>query len=114
LLKEAFLIDDACPWPIPYSNKDRTLMVPAHISLPVVLERALVLCSGQAPYIVATTSHIVDGHCVVARESDGKHIAVVSRVYNDMADRKWLLYRAVPSEVATIVASKLGASLADS
>lgn len=114
LLKETFFIDDACPWPIPYSSKDRTLMVPAHISLPVVLERALVLCSGQAPDIVATTSHMVEGQCVVGRESDGKSIAVVSRVYNDMADRKWLLYRAVPIEVATIVANKLGASLANS
>jgi hypothetical protein len=114
LLKETFFIDDACPWPIPYSSKDRTLMVPAHISLPVVLERALVLCSGQAPDIVATMSHMVEGQCVVSRDSDGKRIAVVSRVYNDMADRKWLFYRAVPIEVATIVASKLGASLANS
>lgn len=112
--KETYSIDDACPWPLPYSSKDRTLLIPARVSLPVVLERALVLCSGQAPDVIEAKSRVVDEKRLIARQSDGKSIAVVSQVYNDMADGKWLLYKSVPREVATIVAGKLGASLADS
>ena len=113
-VKETFSIDDACPWPIPYSAKEHTLLLPARISLPVVLERALVLCSGQAPEVVEAKSRSIDQRCIIVRQSDGKSIAVVSQVYSEMADGKWLLYKSVPSEVATIVANKLGATLATS
>lgn len=108
-LKEALSIDDACPWPIPYSAKDRTVYLPARISLPVVLERALVLCSGQGPDVVEADGRYVGGELVVARRSDGKCLVVTSRVYDDMATGRWLAYRSVPAGVAAIVAGKLGA-----
>jgi hypothetical protein len=111
-VKEACSIDDACPWPIPYSDKDGLVLLPARISLPVVLERALVLCSGRSPEVVQAFARGADGQCAIARESDGKGLAVVSQVYGEMATGRWLLYRAVPREVAASVADKLGATLA--
>ena len=111
-VKQHHCINDACPWPLPYSARARVLFLPARMSLPVVLERALVLCSGMAPEVVQTTERIVDGRCVIVRQADGKSIAAVSQVYNGMAAGKWLLYRSVPPEVAQMIASKLGASLA--
>lgn len=111
-VKEEWSIDDACPWPIPYSAKDGTVLLPARISLPVVLERALVLCSGRSPEVVQAFARGADGQCAIARESDGKGLAVVSQVYGEMASGRWLLYRAVPREVAATVADKLGAILA--
>lgn len=111
-VKETYSIGDACPWPIPYSAKDGIVLLPARINLPVVLERALVLCSGQAPEVVEAYCRSVDGHCVIVRRSDGIGLAVVSQVYTDMACGKWLFYRSVPGEVAAAVAAKLGASLA--
>lgn len=113
-VKEKFSIDDASPWPIPYTAKEHTLLLPARISLPVVLERALVLCSGRAPEVVEAKGRSIEGRCIIVRQSDDKCIAVVSQVYSDMADGKWLLYKSVPSEVATILTNKLGASLASS
>lgn len=111
LMKDEFSIDDACPWPIPYSAKDGIVLLPARINLPVVLERALVLCSGRSPEVVQAFARGADGQCAIARESDGKGLGVVSQVYGDMATGRWLLYRSVPREVAAAVADKLGATL---
>jgi len=110
-LMAACSINDACPWPIPYSAKDRTVYLPARISLPIVLERALVLCSGQGPDVVEANGHCVAGKLIVIRQSDGKSLVATSRVYDDMATGRWLAYRSVPAEVAAMVAGKLGAIL---
>ena len=110
-VKDTLGLDDACPWPLPYSAKDGSLLLPARINLPVVLERALVLCSGQAPDVVEAKGRDLDGRCIIVRKSDGKGIAVVSQVYSDMAEGRWLLYRRVPGEIAAIVATKIGAAL---
>jgi hypothetical protein len=112
-VKEACSIDDACPWPFPYSAKDQTVYLPARISLPVVLERALVLCSGQGPDVVEADGHCVAGKLVVVGRQDGKWLVATSRVYEAMAAGRWLAYRSVPVEVATIVAEKLGAALSN-
>lgn len=107
-----YCIDDASPWPIPYSTREHVLILPARMSLPVVLERALVLCSGMSPEVVQATGRKADGRCVIVRQTDGKSIAAVSPVYNDMSAGRWLLYRCVPRPVAEMIASKLGATLA--
>jgi hypothetical protein len=112
LVKETCAIDDACPWPIPYIAMEHTVLLPARISLPVVLERALVLCSGQSPEVVDAKGCLVGGQVLLSRDQGGKSIAAVSQVYRDMADGKWLLYKTVPQQVAAIVAGKLGATLA--
>jgi len=111
-VKEACSIEDACPWPIPYSTNDSTLFLPARISLPVVLERALVLCSGRAPEVVEADGLDIAGRLVVARRSDRKWLLATSQVYSDMASGRWLLYRSVPPQVASIVTGKVGATLA--
>lgn len=113
-VKETCSIDDACPWPIPYSAKDRTVYLPARISLPVVLERALVLCRGQGPDVVEADGQCVAEKLAIVSRRDEKWLFATSQVYRDMASGRWLAYRSVPVEVATILAEKLGATLGNS
>ena len=105
-------IVDGCPWPVPYAE-DGSVWIPARAGLPVILERALVLCSGEAPRVVDVTG--ADPDCDegwVLRHGDSRLPSPrISRVYEGMATGMWLVYRWVPREVAQIVALKLRAAL---
>lgn len=112
-VKETLGLCDASPWPIPYLPSNGTILLPARVSLPVVLERALNLCSGNGPEtmdMVATRSEKV-GCLALERAVDGKTVANVSVVYQDMMNGKWLAYRYVPENIARLVASKLGGTI---
>ena len=112
-VKETYGFCDASPWPIPYLPSNGTILLPARVSLPVVLERALNLCSGNGPEtidMVATQSEKV-GCIALERAIDGKIVANVSVVYQDMMKGKWLAYRYVPENIARLVASKLGGTI---
>ncbi len=87
-------IGDASPWPIHYSDSDGTLLFPARLRPPFVIERVLQLCSASAP-----TQTMV--------EPDR-----VNRVYAEMSTGIWFEYRWVPVEIASKVAELLGATLA--
>lgn len=112
-VKEQWGIGDACPWPIPYLLHDGTVLLPARISLPAVLERALILCSGNGPETLDLAAGDSAGlsHLPLARIIDGREVAKVSPVYDGMAKGKWLAYKYVPEEVARQVALKLGGVL---
>ena len=43
---------EVSPWPLPYCREDGSVWIPARAGLPVILERALTLCSGSGPQIV--------------------------------------------------------------
>lgn len=106
-------IDDACPWPLPYAESDGTLWVPARAGLPVILERALVLCSGDAPRVVQVLRIESDGNegLVLRHDADALASPGVSIVYHRMAEGRWLVYRWVPRAIAEVVAGKLRAVL---
>lgn len=108
-VKQNYGIPDASPWPIPYTPGTGTLLLPARISLPVVLERALNLCSGSGPEPVeAETVPLPDlQQMALVRKADGVTIAKISCVYQGMANGRWLAYKYVPEEIANLVAQKV-------
>lgn len=115
-VKRELGIDNASPWPVPYLPEDGTLLLPARLSFPVVLERALNLCSGSGPEIMDLEAGSVlaspdQQNILLVRKSDAAEIASISQVYTSMASGRWLAYRHVPKEVASLVASKIGGKL---
>jgi hypothetical protein len=110
-----FGICDASPWPVPYVRQSGTLLLPARVSLPVVLERALVLCSGSAPELMDLEKRTdpASPYVALVRTADRAAVACTSMVYDDMADGRWLAYKYVPEKIANVVAGKLGGIIAD-
>nr|WP_297459441.1 hypothetical protein [uncultured Halomonas sp.] len=107
-------MDGVHPLPITYESARRTIWLPARISLPTVLERALVLCSGDSPDVLTLQKDITENtnsRLLLIRKKDGLPEFSANRFYTDMADGKWLAYRYVPENIARIIAGKLGAVL---
>lgn len=106
--------EDVHPFPLCYQASSRTIWLPARIGLPVVLERALVLCAGASPEVWemqrAQDATGGDGLALYCDDEDVPRVRV-NRQYHEMADGKWLAYRWVPPAVAASVACKLGARL---
>lgn len=104
---------DLHPLPLPYSIKDGTVWLPARLNLPVVLERALVLCSGLGPEQHDLIPRDEDGNDKGALEllarSTGCIVAKVHRMFYEMAAGRWLAYRFVSRDLAELIAHKLGA-----
>lgn len=116
-VKRTFDIGDASPWPIPYSRLDGTFLLPARVSLPIILERALNLCCGSGPEpmdlegVIRQQSQLQPQQITLVRKGDGTEIANISMVYEAMATGRWLAYKYVPEEIATLVASKVGGAV---
>jgi hypothetical protein len=106
-------IQDASPWPITYLEDSGTLLLPAQISFPSALERALNLCTGHGPIqldLEKGTSQSSD-LISITHKAAGTEICKVSVVYGSMATGPWLAYEHVPQEIASLVVSKVGAKL---
>ena len=107
-------MEDVHPLPITYESVERTMWIPARISLPTVLERALVLCSGDSPDVLTLQKDVAESassRLRLLRTEDGKPEFSANKFYTDMADGKWLAYRYVPENIARVIAGKLGAIL---
>ena len=106
---------DASPWPIPYLKSDGTILLPARMSLPVVLERAVNLCSGSGPETIEVSGRrLPDSQAItLERTASGNKVADVSPVYSDMMIGTWLAYRYVPKKVAIQIALKLGGQVVE-
>jgi hypothetical protein len=107
-------MDGIHPLPITYESVNRTIWLPARISLPTILERALVLCSGDSPDVLTLCKDEAENaksRLLLIRTKDGLPEFSANRFYMDMADGKWLAYRYVPENIARIIASRLGAVL---
>ena len=104
----------ANPWPIPYAENGK-LFLPECMRPPVVLERALVLCSGVNPRRASLeVEDFTDDQLMLQERVSPFEELVASRVYKSGNDRllnPWLVYESVPREVAETVAGKLGARL---
>jgi len=111
MLKNYFNIHDACPWPIHYENKSRTLLIPARLRPPFVIERALVLCSGSSPIEIQTSGMIKDGAINLVNQGTGESVGLVSLVYDELKFGVWLLYRWIPEGVAQRMAQLLGGEI---
>ncbi len=113
-VSDMYQVSGVHPMPISYSSSDRTLWLPARLNLPFALERALTLCSGDAPNVLDLRSPADTpdaGRIPLATKSSIHPLLAVNRFYNDMAIGKWLAYRWVPEQIASSVADKLGATL---
>lgn len=108
-LRDTYGVREACPWPLPYTEESGTVWIPGRLGLPVVLERALVLASGEPPAAIAVQGELHEHRIRLAHRRAGFEQPIVSRVYDDMATGTWLAYRFVPRDAAEAVASKLGA-----
>lgn len=109
-------MDGVHPIPITYERDRGTLWLPARISPPAILERALILCSATLPNVLTLKKHAIDGEEEADRlslsRSDGHHpVLSANRFYSEMAEGKWLAYQSVPEQIARVFAGKLGAVL---
>jgi hypothetical protein len=108
MVREMFGRSDAHPWPIHYDAAVRELWIPARIKPPVVIERALALCSGGGPRVAMLEGQL-DGNDLVLRwQRTGTIAGIASQVYEGFVPGAWLCYEWVPPEVATRVAALLG------
>ena len=112
-VKSKYGIQDASPWPITYIQKSGTLMLPEQISFPVVLERALNLCTGHSPIQLDLAKGLNQPSDLITliRKDNGKEMCKVSVVYESMISCKWFAYEHVPEDIAIVVTSKVGATL---
>ena len=91
-------IGDASPWPLHHDSRDHTLWLPARINLPVVLERALVLCSGNRPVRLRVFGE-ADGESYLLRQlASGETLGAVSPVYTEFAPSapRWSTWLGLP------------------
>ncbi|MFL1455415.1 hypothetical protein ACJO5Y_13330 [Marinobacter sp. GN3S48] len=107
-------MDGVHPLPITYESAKRTIWLPARINLPTVLERALILCSGDSPDVVTLQNSSLEdagSRLHLTRTIDGSSEFSANLFYTDMANGRWLAYRYVPELIARTIATKLGAVL---
>lgn len=110
-------MDDVYPLPLTYVAATGTIWLPARLSIPSVLERALILSSGSAPSVTSMnrnfdqTSTDGNGRIVISAVTYPRNSVLVSSFYSEMAEGRWISYPHVHEEVAKEVASKLSAVL---
>lgn len=110
MAKPPYNLIEASPWPIHYESATGFFWIPARLSLPFVLERVLVLCSGEGPANYKTTIKKRDESIVLLKKNQ-QVIGEISQVYSAMASGEWLCYRYVPKLIAGKIASLLGGKL---
>lgn len=111
-VKNAHGISDASPWPLHYDSKNGSLYLPARMEPPLVVERLLILSSGESPKVIkASGKH--EGNLITLIDNNLKKMGRVSLVYEHMANGKWLCYRWVPRKIAARVATLLNGELQD-
>lgn len=112
MLKEKHGRNDAFPWPLHYDQDTRDLWVPARLRPPVVLERALALCSGMGPAIHYLYScGDADERSPVFDSHKGYVVGAISHVYREFVPGHWLRYSWVPADTAQQIAVLLGCVL---
>jgi hypothetical protein len=112
MLKERHGRNDAFPWPLHYDPGTRDVWIPARLRPPVVLERALALCSGREPEIhfLSPGDFIGDGVQLIDRRS-GRVAGTASLVYGEFVPCYWLRYSWVPVGMARQLAGLLDSTL---
>lgn len=113
MLRDAMGRSDACPWPMPYDPATRDLWLPARLKPPTILERALVLCSGNGPEVRQLNQAPETGGLIPL--VDAKTTATLgcsSPVYAGFLPGPWLRYGWVPPTLAQEFASHLGGVVA--
>lgn len=112
MLRDRYGRNDAFPWPLHYEPATRDVWVPARLRPPVVLERALALCSGRGPEVhsLSLGDCVGDGLCLFDHRS-GRKVGTASLVYGKFVPGHWLRYSWVPADTARQIAGLLGCAL---
>jgi hypothetical protein len=105
------------PWPLHFSHPTSAMWVPARLNLPLVLERALIACSGVPPRELRLVSFENNGG-VYGHDTGGDTYGPFHSHYHHYLGRAndartWLEYRHVPHEIARSVAAKLSCRLVE-
>jgi hypothetical protein len=111
---EVLRLDGVSPPPLTYDRRTGTVWLPARLSLPFVLERALILCNGDAPRVVTALevdAEASENHLTLRIGTGEAPSLIVNCFYRDMGKGKWLGYPNVPEHIAKTVSERLGASL---
>lgn len=91
---------DLSQLPLPYDERSGTLWLPEALRLPIVLERAAVLCNGAPPSrFEMVGGEEEDGRLILRFARSGVGATRVSMVYEGYASGPWLCYRHVPKAV---------------
>ncbi len=113
-LRDRYNVPDAAPWPLSYHASSGTIWLPARLTVPHVVERALVLCSGAAPLELRLCREELDRSDgrIGGVDGSGRLIGAFNRVYDELlrtppTATTWLGYPWVPRDVAEAVASRL-------
>ena len=113
MLRDAMGRSDACPWPMPYDPGTRDLWLPARLKPPTVLERALVLCSGDGPEArLLNKGPERGGRIPLVDANTAATLGSSSPVYAGLLPGPWLRYGWVPPLLAQEFASHLGGVVA--
>ncbi len=102
------------PVPLTYCSNSSTIWIPARVGFPVIIDRALSLCSGLSPKVikmVKETSRINNFSTNIVSENDKTIKLEVDCFYSDMASGHWIKYEYIPKDVANKVAQLLNAKL---
>lgn len=105
-------------WPLQYCTTRSSLWLPARLNLPLVLERALIACSGLPPSEIGLVRFRNNGNQLYGRDARGVSFGPFEDVYEyylgrEPEARTWLEYRHVPRSAAAIIARKLSCKLVD-
>lgn len=107
------------PWPLHFSHPTSSMWVPARLNLPLVLERALIACSGVPPReLRLSRAEYAYGNRMYGQDDRGHvygpfHDHYQGYLGGNHNGRTWLQYRHVPHEIALSVATKLSCRLVD-
>lgn len=114
-VKNAFNRDDVHPFPVTYCVQRKTIWLPARLSPPKVLERALILCNGTLPNVIQLERKLAietdQERIFLYRRNEDEPVLSVSTAYSGMAEGRWLAYSNIPESIAVVFSEKLGVSL---
>ena len=104
---------DLRPWPLCYRSQSNSLILPARLRIPSILERALCAAAGLLPEKIncVTGKKVLDHSLELLYEESLEKVATVPEMYGEMAEGLWLIYEGVPEHLASILASKLECKL---
>jgi hypothetical protein len=90
-----------------YDESRRQFWLPSSLRLPIVLERALVLCSGRAPDEYQMRIHEEGGRTWLRLAKNNFEVRQVDKdLYGGYANDRWLLYNWVPPSVIYAIQAK--------
>lgn len=106
------------PWPLSYHSMTHSLWIPERMRLPLILERALVACSGAPPAKVMLvrdpqgSGRFLRG-CTESMAFKGTFDPNYDKFLPADAARSWLEYRYIPRLLVETVADRLGCRVDD-